>query len=296
MSLPSHQDEQQPQPQPPQQQQQQHLHLRPSTNFAATPSPDTCGPKRIRRNQRGNKSPTGWPVSSRSRYPAAFFNETYEGRGECMHPNILCLYYVIYWYWYLNNVIIYHNQKKSLYPYLWHLHLWMFVSPYIHAIKSLSLSLTRGLSPWRRASWSSSWRNQRWKRQNHAFPSGKQGIHTKTLFNYTRSMIRKYRLIIDIQTNHMYTSIMTKCINVWFSHSSFFRFLLDFFKNLKTTSFTGTFYKASLPGLQVQEEQHAQAQNATQSSFCLLYPIAQQHEPQVLLSGMIGSPTVGGSK
>ena len=182
VSLSSHQDEQQPQPQPQQQQQQrqqrqqqqrQHLHLRPSTNFAATPSPDTCGPKRIRRNQRGNKSPTGWPVSSRSQYPAPFFNETYEGRGECMHPNILCLYYVIYWYWYSNNVIIYHHQNKSFYPYhpyLWHLHLWMFVSPYIHAIKSLSLSLTRGLSPWRRASWSSSWGNQQWKRSTMHFP------------------------------------------------------------------------------------------------------------------------------
>ena len=63
---------------------------------------------------------------------------------------------------------------------------------------------------------------------HHAFPSGKQGIHTKTWFNYTRSMIRKYRLIIDIQKHHMYTSTIAKCINVWFSHSPcFFSFWIS---------------------------------------------------------------------
>lgn len=66
--------------------------------------------------------------------------------------------------------------------------------------------------------------------------------YKNTWFNYTRSMIRKYRLIIDIQKHHMYTSTIAKCMSVWFSHSPFFCFLLDFFKNLKTTSFTGTVY------------------------------------------------------
>ena len=91
----------------------------------------------------------------------------------------------------------------------------------------------------------------------------------------------------------MYTSTIAKCISVWFSHSPFFCFLLDFFKNFKNNLLHWYLLHTHFPGLQVQEEQHAQAQDATQSSFCLLYPIAQQHKPQVLLSGMIGSPTFG---
>ena len=89
--------------------------------------------------------------------------------------------------------------------------------------KSLSLSLTRGLSPWRRASWSSSWSD------TPCISRGRKDIQKHIIwFNYTRSIIRKYRLIIDIQTTHMYTSIITKCINIWCSHSPFL-FLPDFF-------------------------------------------------------------------